>query len=166
MRYMRAVLATILTPVLTILIVWPSAAWADDPDIPRTAWYCGSTCNGTDPSSFAVSPYQVCADDATTPKSVANSAHSLTLQLRYSPYCRTVWGRIYGGKTQNYYISLKQVYSDGYEETRGVSREIPYGSRPYSWGWQWDDAGVRIKACVSTSWSAEPPWLIMCTAPY
>src|SRR5215217_5146204 len=79
----------------------------------QAAWYCGDTCNRTDPNSYYVTPYQTCAMDAQTKSEVYNSAHGLTLQLRYSPYCRTIWGRIYGGNAQNYYVGLQRIDGPG-----------------------------------------------------
>lgn len=154
---------------ITIVLVIALAAALGPSAAPASAeWECGSACNGTDPSSYMVSPYQTCADDATTKDSVYNSNHALTLQLRYSAYCRTIWGRIYGGRTQNYYVGLVRVFPNGDEVVLdAATREIPHGeNRPYSWSYQWDDAGVTIKACVSTGWSLGPPWLIMCTRVY
>jgi len=153
----------ILVAVLTAL----AAGAGLSPAPAEAAWSCGDTCNRTDPSSFKVSPYQVCADDAVTVGDVYNATHALTLQLRYSPYCRTVWGRIYGGRTQNYYVGLQLVVGGQPSTTLNATREIPHGdNRPYSWSYQWNDADRTIRACVSTSWSLTSPWLIMCTNAY
>jgi Protein of unknown function (DUF2690) len=158
MQRILAAIAIVLTSALTAAL---------GPSTPASAaWYCGDACNRTDPSSYIVSPYQTCADDATTKDSVYNSNHGVTLQLRYSPYCRTIWGRIYGGGQQNYYVGLVLVDDEGEEYVLNATREIPYENRSYNWSYQWNDAGVTIKACVSTTWSFDPHWLIMCTRVY
>jgi hypothetical protein len=131
----------------------------------QAAWHCGSTCNDTNPDTFWVTPYQTCAKDAYTAKEVYIPAHEMFLQLRYSPYCRTVWARIYGGLEQPYWIGLQLVYPNGagWTTLADVTEEIPPGPRTRSWSNQWDDAGVTIRACVSEGWSMEPPFRITCT---
>lgn len=118
------------------------------------SWYCESQCNGTDPAEYRVTPNGgVCAADAETVATTPNAEHGLTLQLRYSPTCRTAWGRIYGGRDQSYYIRLREwLAKPGYYDYKGQPREI--GSvydRPFEWGFQWDDAGIKLEACVSTT---------------
>ncbi|HEX6353133.1 DUF2690 domain-containing protein [Actinophytocola sp.] len=151
-----------LSTFLSLLLVVPAQA---DPVAAR--WNCGSRCNGTDPAEFQATPTGgVCAADARTVATTPNAEHGLTLQLRYSPTCRTVWGRIYGGRKQNYYIRLWQWLPGPQEyEPKGSPREIgPVGNRPFEWGWQWDDAGVQIRACVSTQWDSIGEFA--CTARY
>lgn len=164
-RTIRRLLLVVLAGSAALMVGVP--AHADPSDRAYTAWYCGDACNRTDPDSYKVSPYQTCASDAKTVSSYYNSTHGVTLQLRYSPYCRTVWGRIYGGRNQNYYVSLQRVFAPGDVTTLYATREVgPPSSRSYSWSYQWNDANVAIRACVSTSWSTESPWLMGCTNPY
>ena len=51
--------------------------------------------------------------DAVTVETASNSAYGITLQLRYSPACQTVWARMYGGRSGDEYTFGVIVPSTG-----------------------------------------------------
>ncbi|GHJ49330.1 hypothetical protein Cs7R123_66720 [Catellatospora sp. TT07R-123] len=149
---------TVLAGVASLLIAAPAQA----------AGACGSACNYTWPDETAPNGV-VCASGATTPVSAYSSSHGLTVQLRYSPTCRTVWGRIYGGLNQYYYIHMRRKWVSA--STGEVTYEYftadqigPPSNRPHEWGKQFDDAGYKTEACASTSWSTSG--IFLCTSAY
>lgn len=116
--------------------------------------YCGMACNGENPNTYwayLVEGEQfLCASDAYTAKSNGNVfMYGRTLQLRYSPTCRTVWGRVFGGKPTD--VIRLDLYTggagSGWTEVR--MNELSNG---YNWGMMQDDAGVTIRACLQQTW--------------
>ncbi|WP_435206718.1 DUF2690 domain-containing protein [Micromonospora sp. bgisy143] len=83
------------------------------PDAELASAGCGSTCDGKNPATYKIyysgctSCYHYCADDATT---VASNTSGITLELRYSPRCRTAWARV---GSDFYYPTIRSYYSDG-----------------------------------------------------
>jgi hypothetical protein len=76
----------------------------------------------------------------------------VTLQLRYSPRCRTAWARAYGLKASDTLI-VKIFGPSGYQET---SNDSEYGESPdymgepgAMWSPMWNDAGFTAVACFT-----------------
>ncbi|WP_176730833.1 DUF2690 domain-containing protein [Micromonospora mirobrigensis] len=114
---------------------------------------CGSACDYKDPASYKIyysgcsTCYHYCADDAITPTpttsyDIRNSGASI--QLRYSPRCRTAWAR-----TTYYdyaYIKVESRYSNG--TTRAVAGVDKWqGASP--WTAMLNDAGLQARACMA-----------------
>ncbi|MEU6402607.1 DUF2690 domain-containing protein [Streptomyces sp. NPDC046985] len=127
---------------------------------------CGSACNATDPSqpvwSSQLGATVTCSDDAYTAKQSALK-DGITLQLRYSPRCQTVWARFYGGSgSKNTYVA--SVYYDGWSPAFESMTELPSQPTGRNWSDQMDDAGVTAKACIGSRWTFLDD--IGCTAGY
>jgi hypothetical protein len=127
---------------------------------------CGSACNETDPSkpvwSSQLGATVTCANDAYTAKQSA-LGDGITLQLRYSPRCQTVWARFYGGSGNKATYVVSVYYPYWYPAYRGLT-ELPSQPTGRNWSDQMDDAGVTAKACIGTSWTFSHN--IGCTAAY
>ncbi len=151
-----AVLAAAVTAV-AIGVAAPGAAHADGFD------YCDSPCNGQDPATFPA-PYGsgtvICGNDATTAVLPAIYApHNLTLQLRYSSKCETVWARLYGGISGGeYYIGIADV---GQAFRFVTYSSLQNGSR--NWSNMQNDHRVTRRACVI---NARNGITLVCTDPY
>jgi hypothetical protein len=123
-----AVVGTLLATLLT-----PGTASA-------APFKCGSRCNFKDPATYVVSGTTRCGDDAVT---VDTAWHgSEYIELRYSPYCQTIWIR------GNAYVSTDGVigaamdthpYGDLGTEINGVYLPVGNGVR---YSQMLDDAGV------------------------
>ncbi|GGZ80047.1 DUF2690 domain-containing protein [Streptomyces bluensis] len=116
---------------------------------------CGSDCNETDPSepvwSSRLGRTVTCANDAITAHQVALK-EGITLQLRYSPLCRTVWARFWGGNPGWTYVV--SVYSDSWNISYHGMTEVPApGGTWRNWSDQMDDAGITAKACIGYDWN-------------
>lgn len=122
----------------------------------NAAWYCGDECNYEWPDTYHPSGgHAPCANDAYTAKQVTGP-EGITLQLRYSPSCRTVWGRFYGGYDGvTYGLKLNRPYYENgvmYDQGRGGS-----------WGRMLNDAGLVTRVCI---FDANFTWEKACTAYY
>ncbi|TYC01877.1 DUF2690 domain-containing protein [Micromonospora sp. WP24] len=72
---------------------------------------CGSSCDGKDPSVYAIyysGRITTCSADAITAR--VNTSGGITLELRYSPICRTAWTRV---PSDYYYPYIRSYYPDG-----------------------------------------------------
>lgn len=71
---------------------------------------CGSSCDGKDPSVYAIyysGRITTCSADAITAR--VNTS-GITLELRYSAICRTAWTRV---PNDFYYPTIRSYYPDG-----------------------------------------------------
>jgi hypothetical protein len=154
-RITSIVLATLCLVGLAGLV--PNSASAASPG-------CGPACDNTDPSEPVWSAWLgasvTCGNDAVTVKQVA-LGEGITLQLRYSPRCRTVWGRFWGGDGdgRSYVVSLN---NDIWGISFQAMTELWPGGR--NWSFQMDDADTQSRTCIGHSWN----WLddIGCTSAY
>jgi hypothetical protein len=119
---------------------------------------CGSACNNKDPQVYPSS--KPCGGDAITAKTFTSMGR--TLQLRYSPSCRTVWARIYGGQSQDKVI-LERWEGQGTIYTPVLMWEY-FGSR--EWSLMYNDAGTQIRACLQLEWATTPGSRLGCTGHY
>jgi hypothetical protein len=114
-------------------------------------WHCGSLCNEKNPQTFAVvTPFNPsvrwCSTDAVTVREKYLAAQGITLQLRYSPLCETVWARAYGlqqGRTYTWFFRPPG------EPVFQVDRFTMNSSR--NWSDMTDDHGVLRAACLGPS---------------
>jgi hypothetical protein len=143
----------------------PAIAQSDDP--------CGNRCDNQNPHTFLITPpggpdyWYRCDDDAITVDSTGPDdnenlrAYGVTLQLRYSPRCRTAWGRAFGLEPSDTLRVIRNPHT-GYED---ISDEVEYPySRDYVGGdhWMWtpmiNDNGQTAVACFSPrSHAVRPP---------
>ncbi|WBB48320.1 DUF2690 domain-containing protein [Verrucosispora sp. WMMA2044] len=83
------------------------------PEVELLATGCGATCDGKNPATFRIyhsgcsTCYHYCSDDART---VASNNDGISLELRYSPRCRTAWARV---GNDFYYPTVRSYYLDG-----------------------------------------------------
>ncbi|WP_092381327.1 DUF2690 domain-containing protein [Micromonospora phaseoli] len=74
---------------------------------------CGAGCDGKNPATYKIyhsgcsTCYHYCSDDA---KTVASNTDGISLELRYSPRCRTAWARV---GSDFYYPTVRSYYLDG-----------------------------------------------------
>lgn len=121
---------------------------------------CGYVCDGKDPASYPVLGMNghtyLCASDAFSPRTL-NGGYA-TVELRYSPRCRTAWTRgccytVFSGFS--YYLN-------------GVQRDWVYanarnnGNRVYTV--MLNDADLLYKACYDNQIGGAPDW--KCTGKY
>lgn len=112
-----------------------------DPALAATG--CGSACDGQDPSSYKIGPpysYYYCADDAKTVKTASGAGESV--ELRYSPQCRTVWAR---NGSFEFWVERQSPHAT----------EVSYPSNTGgdSWTAMLNDAGMLSRACVGVPYS-------------
>jgi hypothetical protein len=119
---------------------------------------CGSACNNKDPKVYPAS--KPCGDDAITAKTFTRMGR--TLQLRYSPSCRTVWARLYGGSSQDKVI-LERWEGQGTLYSQVLWWEY-FGGR--EWSLMYNDAGTQIRACLQLEWATTPGSRLGCTDRY
>lgn len=121
------------------------------------AFACGDACNSQDPATFTVIHPNYgairCADDAVTAASTYVSNDKITLQLRYSARCRTVWARAYGGYTdgRSYILALQ----DNIRSVTVRTEWWPTGGD--NWSLMMDDAGYCTSARVYVMWTSNKP---------
>jgi len=108
-------------------------------------WYCNPRCDGKDPSIYP--PGGPCADDGETIYTF--TYYGRTLQLRYSPNCETVWGRLYGGTPHDKVV----LYREG-----ASSVQYEYFKGRDEWTAMLDDHGVETKACLQPEWPSNVQW--------
>ncbi|MEV4347281.1 DUF2690 domain-containing protein [Actinoplanes sp. NPDC049596] len=132
--------------------VLAAAAASSDP--------CGYVCDGKDPASYPVlgrdGHSYLCQNDAFSPRTY-NGGYA-TVELRYSPRCRTAWTRgccytVFSGFS--YYLSGSQrnwVYADARNS----------GNRVYTV--MLNDADLQYKACYDNQAGGSPEW--KCTGKY
>jgi hypothetical protein len=110
---------------------------------------CGHTCDGKDPNTYVWNG-ATCGADAVTKSSASEPGGSSNkVELRYSPRCRTAWGR---GRS-DYTIDVYSYYSNGSQRAAadsGYNLLVP-GSNS-NWTAMVNDAGYTARACM-TFWS-------------
>lgn len=163
-RLIRAVLLVALNLVVaTSCIAPPPSALVDVRASERAAFStqapidrapsrsCSRQCDNKDPATYLVrvpGDAYYCAADAVTFALLDTSGGSV--QLRYSPICRTAWARG-SGVTSIFGFSY---YSNGAERMRVHADPYTY-SRPI-WTPMLDTVGLPFKACYFDHGSAEP----------
>jgi hypothetical protein len=135
---------------------------------PAAAATCGSRCDGKNPQTFAVayegpspgSPV-FCKDDAVT------KVKKDGLEVRYSAYCRTAWGRIPNpddvvGAGTRWYIEVESFNADGSKrKTVGTPDNVDTYTKMVN------DAGLKARTCLWTAPSADNPFTkAFCTGKY
>lgn len=103
---------------------------------------CGSQCDGKDPQSYLVrvpGDAYYCHNDAVTFALLNTTGGSV--QLRYSPICRTAWAR--GSGTTG--LAGFSHYSNGTERTKVYVS--PYSDGRPIWTPMLDTVGLPFKAC-------------------
>lgn len=139
-------------------------AWGLGTTPASAASYCGSACDGKDPSGYLItapggpSNYYHCADDARTIYSVpADSSHP-TVELRYSDRCATAWARVPYGTAGAYGIQIRSYsLNHTWRRTEGGTTS----SSGSSWTPMVNDQGLLARACVLIPYGS---WT--CTAYY
>ncbi|GIJ08729.1 DUF2690 domain-containing protein [Micromonospora andamanensis] len=110
---------------------------------------CGSSCDNRDPNTFKIyydgTRYYTCAEDAITPKLSSGYVYRVSspagsVELRYSPRCRTAWARTSAGWTAFKVVSRHlngnhRKTIEGYSEYGGV------------WTDMVNDANLEASAC-------------------
>jgi hypothetical protein len=121
-------------------------------------WYCGSSCVGQNPQTYPSS--NPCARDAVTVSTYAG--YGRTLQLRYSNNCEMVWGRLYGGNSQDKVVFEQYVGITGYSAVA----EWEYFAGNDEWSPMVQDHNVEIRACLQLEWATTPGSRLGCTGRY
>jgi hypothetical protein len=116
---------------------------------------CGNACNNKDAQTYPSGT--PCGRDATT--AATRTLYGRTLQLRYSPRCRTVWARVYGVQNQDKVILEKWSGESFYEQVLWWE----YFSGNNEWSPMWNDSGVQIRACLQLQWATTPGSRLGCT---
>ena len=125
---------------------------------------CGSHCNNENPNTFNITPpggpsqWYHCSADAKTVDSLGPADNrtlrdfGVTLQLRYSPKCRTTWARAYG--LSNTDTLVVKVYGAG--GSQWTSNDTEYGQNAsyqsgpgQMWSPMMNDAGYTSRACFT-----------------
>jgi hypothetical protein len=141
-RIASVIAALIVVSGVAVVHATPAAAAAP----------CGSACDWTDPSMsvWANNTYYTCSlGTVTTPYSYSSWSDPLNIiepgiwgwvEMRYSPHCRTVWGR---GDFDSYQETiLIEVYDLNGNFLR---RDFDFASG--NWTVQFNDAGLRARVC-------------------
>ncbi|AXX30742.1 DUF2690 domain-containing protein [Actinosynnema pretiosum subsp. pretiosum] len=139
--------------LLALTVMNPAAVAQERTPASAAAWACGAICNWEDPQTFQVSsPYGLirCGDDAITAKQ-AGVQYGITLQLRYSPRCRTVWPRAFGGsaKHNSYVLFLRDNYG-----SHSPMLEYFWKTGGRNWGNMLNDADLCTSARVGHDWGS------------
>lgn len=116
---MSKVAARILGVALLAIVSAGTLAVAPAPAGAVGCW--GDYCSGTDPQATG------CSADAFTVASYSPPSSSTTLELRWSPTCKTNWARLSGGCD---ITDLRAVQSTGYTQTRSGAN--PWSRQIYS----------------------------------
>jgi hypothetical protein len=153
----RTVAVLCATLAVTFGVLVPQASARDDVS-------CGSRCDNENPQTFVVTPpggpsnWYHCGADARTVDSIGPADDSglaqfgVTIQLRYSPKCRTVWARAFGLQRSDTLWVMRNPNTSYTDISDDV--EYPYNS-DYVGGtnWMWskmlNDAGQRSVACFT-----------------
>jgi hypothetical protein len=132
--------------------VLAAAAASSDP--------CGYVCDGRDPASYPVlgrdGHTYLCANDAFSPRTL-NGGYA-TVELRYSPRCRTAWTRgccytVFSGFS--YYLNGNQR-DWVYVNARNTGSRV--------WTVMLNDADLLYRACYDNQAGGSPDW--KCTGKY
>jgi len=123
---------------------------------------CGSSCDGKDPSTYAVyvnGRITTCSAGAITPKLSSGYVYRASdpvgsVELRYSPACRTAWAR-----TTSSDESFKVVS----RYLSGTHRTTMTGASPATWTVMVNDADLEAQACYwpngpYTGWTCTRWW--------
>lgn len=111
---------------------------------------CGAKCDGKDPASFRIyyeqlpHNYYTCAEDAWT-VDTGSYPTVATVELRYSPRCRTAWARSYSG---NATYKVDSRYLSGAHRVTMVE-----DTHVWNWTAMVDDANLQARACI---WPSGP----------
>ncbi|MEU4378615.1 MULTISPECIES: DUF2690 domain-containing protein [Actinomycetes] len=112
---------------------------------------CGQVCDYKNPASYRIyynsctTCYYYCADDAITPSPLANydkRTSSASIELRYSPRCRTAWARTTWGAS--YFYVESRYLSGSHRATAGFTKE-DYGTNYTA---MLNDADLQARACM------------------
>jgi hypothetical protein len=151
----HVVLATAVA-VTGVIGVTTSPAFASD--------VCGAKCNNENPNTYTFHPpggpskWWHCGGDAKTVDSLGPGDNAVlrqfgvTLQLRYSPRCRTVWARAYGLQRSD--TLIVKIFGPGGSQEN--SNDSEYGESPdyqgepgAMWSPMMNDAGHTAVACFT-----------------
>jgi hypothetical protein len=145
--------AMIVAALLTVGAL-PAVAQSGDP--------CGYRCDNQNPHKFLITPpggpdYR-CEDDAITVDSIGPAENEnlrffgVTLQLRYSPRCQTVWARAFGLERSD----TLRVIRNPHTSLEDISDDVEYpydidyvGGDHWMWSRMMNDAGQTAVACFS-----------------
>ena len=121
---------------------------------------CGFSCDGKDPASYAVLGINgytyLCSNDAFSPRTLNNG--NSTVELRYSPRCRTAWTR------GCCYVNFAGFGYWGNGSYRTWVHAWGQNSGTRVWTAMLNDAGLLYKACQDTQVGGSPEW--QCTGLY
>jgi hypothetical protein len=153
-----------LTAAVVLLLVGGLATPA------AAATMCGDACNGQNPDTYwafvdAGGVRAICGHDAITPTGTSYGAnpyvgYGRTVQLRYSPTCRTVWARIFGGQSQDKIILEERQYDGSWH---GIQDWEMFNPNTRNWSNMTNDAGKTIRACIQLTWATTPGSRLGCT---
>ena len=121
----------VLFATLIMVVTFTGAATAETSQTKAISCYAAS-CEGLDPSTTT------CANDARTVR--YREWHTVMIQLRYSPSCRSAWARIVGA-APGYKLWVENNYG-GFEEN-----EVTSGFDAFTH--MVNDAGIESRACAS-----------------
>ncbi len=142
-RNLKVLFALVLTMVgLTFVTATPAQA----------ATGCGAVCDGQDPQNYYASVGGTSATCGFDPGvwtvdskySQYNWAASDYIELRYSPRCRTIWGR---AGISNY---LQDIVVYSYNSNGTLRKTVKWSNAPWyqAWSPMLNDAGYTGKACL------------------
>lgn len=111
---------------------------------PQATSGCGSICDFKDPATYRIytssTSYRLCATDARTVAVQPWDGSPIWIELRYSPWCRTVWAR---PTLTLYYPSIHSYFASGAKRT-SASGFVASGP----WTQMLNDAGLYGSACA------------------
>jgi hypothetical protein len=151
MRWTKLLRSMLVVPLVVAVLVSVGAAPAS-----AQASGCGFLCDDKDPDSFWVAVGQYdgynCSNDAITVaveyENVAYPQNGGSIELRYSPRCRTAWAR--GGPHRYIWVERKSPHR--VEDATGSTL-----SQSGVWTRMVNDAGMVSRACqgnpeMCTAW--------------
>ncbi|MEV6815103.1 DUF2690 domain-containing protein, partial [Micromonospora sp. NPDC051296] len=119
---------------------------------------CGASCDNRDPQTFRIyydgTRYYTCAEDAITPTLSSGYVYRTSsplgsVELRYSPRCRTAWARTSAGN-----LTFKVVSRNA----NGTHRmTLTADSPPSTWTRMVNDASLEAQACYHP-WGPYDGW--------
>jgi hypothetical protein len=142
---------------------------------------CGANCDQENPNTFNITPpggpshWYHCSADAKTVDELGPADNStlryfgVTLQLRYSPACRTAWARAYG--MQNTDTLMVKIYGGGgfqnnsYDVELGQNGDFQADAHTM-WSRMMNDAGYTARACFTPRAHGSTPLQVCTQHPY
>lgn len=149
---MRRALNRLFFMIGTVIVVTGGALVASSAPAAAAVMGCGDVCDFQNPQTYpAVVPVVgtvICASDAQT-VFTSTVIMGRTVELRYSPNCRTAWGRLLGG------VRLDRVWLRHWVVEGGLGHWAYLVSYDFvdlqnrNWTTMWQDEDYTVSACLA-----------------